>query len=878
MASTPETAGSEGERSAARRVARTHVRDKQTRLSVVYGELVAKWGITVGGLLVIIAVVGIMVFLVRVAVPLFAPGEMQRTLTHSLTPQEVAWINADEWQSTAIRVSADGRVGTFHIGTGRIIATSELDFGGETATAVSGTLRRDQVIFGFADGSVRFGTVGFEVTTTAQRNAPSAMERLDERDRYFDGRIYTQVQTGDYRTIRPFVEVAEPVEISDSAIVAIDYRAGGSVERPRFSFITVDAAGVSRISVTQVQRNLMTGQETLRTSTAELPQLPEGATVTSVLLGAAGDRAIIATDDGMLYRYDVRDANNPVLAEQRRVFADDVAVTALNFLNGEQALVVGSDRGDVDVFFRLLRPAAATEDGRELVRARVHRPQGAAILEITPSQRDKSLVTRDADGGVWVRQSTADRVLFEFERSGQTRVDAQTMMFPRADGVLLIGDDGTVDVWSFEPRHSAATFRTLFGRVWYEGYDAPTWAWQSTAASDDFEPKYSLVPLIFGTLKATVYAMLFAVPIALMGAIYTSEFVHRNVRSTIKPVMEMMESLPTVVLGFLAALVLAPFVEEWIAAVLLAFFALPAGLMLGAFLWQMLPPPVALRFDGIPKFLLMFAAIGLAATFAYRVGPIFEDVLFGGDFKAWVNGDFGTGTPFMFLILIPLSYLLVSFFFHRNLGHRYRDRVRSLDRASAGRLDFVRWIAFFGAALVVAWAAASVLTLLGFDPRGGVIDTYAQRNALVVGFVMGFAIIPNIYTLAEDALNSVPSHLRAGSLACGATPWQTAIWVILPTAASGVFSAVMFGMGRAVGETMIVVMATGNTPILDWNIFAGLRTLSANIAVELPEAVKDGTNYRVLFLCALTLFIMTFVINTFAELIRQRFRKRAFQL
>ena len=127
-------------------------------------------------------------------------------------------------------------------------------------------------------------------------------------------------------------------------------------------------------------------------------------------------------------------------------------------------------------------------------------------------------------------------------------------------------------------------------------------------------------------------------------------------------------------------------------------------------------------------------------------------------------------------------------------------------------------------------------------------------------------------------MNSVPGHLRSSSLACGATPWQTAMWVIIPTAMSGIFAAVMIGMGRAVGETMIVVMAAGNTPILDWNIFNGLRTLSANIAVELPEAVKDGTLYRMLFLAALTLFVMTFVVNTFAEIIRQRFRKRAFQL
>jgi phosphate transport system permease protein len=232
----------------------------------------------------------------------------------------------------------------------------------------------------------------------------------------------------------------------------------------------------------------------------------------------------------------------------------------------------------------------------------------------------------------------------------------------------------------------------------------------------------------------------------------------------------------------------------------------------------------------------------------------------------------------MFLILLPLSYILVAYTFRKTYGHVYRDKQRSLDRPAAGRLDFLRWLTFLAVAVAVSYAFASFLTLIGYDPRGGFVDTYQQRNALVVGFIMAFAVIPNIYTLSEDALNAVPSHLRAGSLACGATPWQTAMWVILPTAASGVFSAVMIGMGRAVGETMIVVMAAGNTPIMEWNIFSGLRTLSANIAIELPEAVKDGTNYRVLFLAALTLFVMTFVINTCAELIRQRFRKRAFQL
>jgi phosphate transport system permease protein len=312
--------------------------------------------------------------------------------------------------------------------------------------------------------------------------------------------------------------------------------------------------------------------------------------------------------------------------------------------------------------------------------------------------------------------------------------------------------------------------------------------------------------------------------------------------------------------------------------VLLGFFALPMGLMLGAFAWQMLPPGLALRLDGFPKFILMAASILLTAQVAVWLGPLFEAALFYGDFKAWTTGRIGTGTPFMFLILLPLSYLIVAWSFRKLAGHRYRAVLADRDRAAAGRIDALRWLAMLAAAMALSYTVATTLTALGYDPRGGFIDSYQQRNALVVGFIMAFAVIPNIYTLAEDALNAVPGHLRAASLACGATPWQTALWVVLPTAASGVFSAVMMGMGRAVGETMIVVMAAGNTPIMEWNIFSGLRTLSANIAIELPEAVKDGTNYRVLFLAALTLFIMTFVINTAAELVRQRFRKRAFQL
>jgi phosphate transport system permease protein len=426
--------------------------------------------------------------------------------------------------------------------------------------------------------------------------------------------------------------------------------------------------------------------------------------------------------------------------------------------------------------------------------------------------------------------------------------------------------------------HPETSWRTLFGKVWYEGYNEPTYTWQSTGATDAFEPKLSLVPLIFGTLKATFYSLLFAVPIALLAAVYTSEFLPYHARAKIKPCMEVMASIPSVVLGFVAALVLAPVVENWVAAMLLAFVVVPLGFVLGGFLWQLLTPSLSLRLQGMSKFAFMILVACCAISVSYRMGPIFERIFFEGNFGAWLNKDVGSAAPFMSLVLLPVTAWGVGVINSRYLMYNFSAYLRRLSFPYSALVDMARWLGTATVIAVLSYLMAFLLEMIGVDPRGSFVGTYVQRNTLVVGFAMGFAVIPLIYTLAEDALNAVPEHLRSASLGCGATPWQTAMWIVLPTAVSGVFSAIMIGMGRAVGETMIVVMSAGNTPLIDMNIFNGLRALSANIAVELPEAPKDATLYRVLFLTGLVLFAMTFVINTVAELIRLRFRKRAMQL
>ncbi|WP_032485148.1 ABC transporter permease subunit, partial [Yersinia pestis] len=177
------------------------------------------------------------------------------------------------------------------------------------------------------------------------------------------------------------------------------------------------------------------------------------------------------------------------------------------------------------------------------------------------------------------------------------------------------------------------------------------------------------------------------------------------------------------------------------------------------------------------------------------------------------------------------------------------------------------WLALWLGPSLAVWA-------LGQPLHEWLGDDYDQRNALVVGVAMGFALIPIIFSLAEDALFSVPPSLSQGSLALGATPWQTLLHVVLPSAYAGIFSAVMIGFGRAVGETMIVLMATGNSPIIGGSIFQGLRAMAANIAIEMPEAVVGSGHYRVLFLTALVLFCFTFLVNTLAEAVRLRLRER----
>jgi phosphate transport system permease protein len=465
-----------------------------------------------------------------------------------------------------------------------------------------------------------------------------------------------------------------------------------------------------------------------------------------------------------------------------------MTISSFEFLNGDISLLIGDTSG-------LLSQWSMVRDEQNhfsVVKLRSFKVSDAPIIAINPEQRRKGMLVADANGDIGIYNTTAERELIKEKVAGGK---PQGMaLSPRANAFILQSEDGKIHYWKVENEHPEVSMSSLWGKVWYESYPKPDYIWQSSSASNDFEPKMSLIPLVFGTIKASFYAMLVAIPLSLFGAIYTGYFMAPRIRQYVKPGIEIMGALPTVILGFLAGLWLAPFIEIHLTGIFALLMLVPLGVMIFAFAWQRVPKEIRHKIPEGWDAIVLIPVVIFSAWVAFQLSPAIEALCFNGDLRTWMNKEFGIG--------------------------------------------------------------------------------YDQRNTLVVGLAMGFAVIPMIFSIAEDAIFSVPGHLTTGSLALGATPWQTLTKVVLLTASPGIFSAIMIGFGRAVGETMIVLMATGNTPVMDWSIFQGLRTLAANIAVEMPESEVNSTHYRVLFFAALVLFMFTFVVNTLAEVVRQNLRQK----
>lgn len=852
-------------------------RGRTTRRGVRVAERAARVLISVAGIGTILAVATICLFLLWVVAPLFRTAEVEaaRIVAPTATDEPALLrLEVDEYRSLIWLAFADGSIAAKRVDDATTLERVT-PFGDARPTTAA--FHGDLALFGFPDGGLRFARIRFDARALAESEITAEQRALAPGARTTIGNeLFERTQQGDVRRQRLSVEL-EPAEAASnaSAVLLVDHASAGGTRR----CAALHADGSLLLHEWIEKTNLMTGETRLVGSEGRVPfsRIPGRGDPSHLVLAGGGTSLYLLWADGLTQRYDTRDLESLQLAEVVDVIeAPEGHLRAVSTLLGETSLVIGDDTGAASVWFPTKPDGASTSDRQVLTRVHELRGAAAPVTSIRASSRARMVAIGRENGAIEVFYATSARLLGSTGLPKNEPVTAVALA-PIDDGLVALGPGG---LWSadFDPRHPEAGLAAIFRPVWYEGYAAPEHVWQSSSGTDDFEPKLGLMPLVFGTLKATFYSLLFGVPLAILAAIYSSEFLNPKLRVPIKSSIEMMASLPSVVLGFLAAIILAPFVQSVVPTVIATFITIPFSLLCCAYLWQLVPARLALRWSDLQRLGLILLALPLGVGAAVLSAPRIEAWWFGGDFLRWLNGDGGSAFGGWLVLLLPVCVGVVVVVGGRVVGPRLRVISMDWSRASCARVDLLRFAVASVASFLLAAAVAAGLDSAGFDPRGSLIDTYVQRNALVVGFVMGFAIIPIVYTLAEDALNSVPGHLRLASLGCGATPWQTALRVIVPTAMSGLFSAVMIGLGRAVGETMIVLMAAGNTPVMDLNVFSGFRTLSANIATELPEAVADSTHYRMLFLAALTLFAITFLINTAAEVVRQRFRKRAFQL
>ncbi|MBE9564351.1 MAG: ABC transporter permease subunit [Proteobacteria bacterium] len=720
-------------------------------------DRVARYFVASGGISVIIAILLIFFYLLYVVVPMFGSAEIEESVSYTAPGEgKTLHLGLEEQGTIGVRFTDNGHIIFFRTDSGEIVLDESLDL---PASISSVSANLDLVVLGLENGSALAVRYKFDLSY------PDNVRTLTPRLEYPLGQELLLLDESEQALTQIVVQLNE-----DGAGIAAT---------------TID----NRLVATRYLREESFISGEITTELESRSELTSETGIISIALTPTLDHLYAAASGGTLTDYsldeDGFDGDN-----SKYYFKHEI--TRLQLLLGGSSLMVGMDNGEVQQWM-----SVRIDGGRELTFIRnfhankddASHTSTQAVTSIATEQQRKGFAVADSKGNITLYYSTSQRTLTNIN-TAETSIENMAWS-SRAQHLLVVDDKKQLHLYKVHNEYPEVSWDVLWGKIWYEGYDEADYIWQSSASTNEFEPKFSLMPLSFGTIKAAFYAMIFAVPIAILGAIFTAQFMAPRMRQTVKPSIEIMEALPTVILGFLAGLWLAPYVETHLAGIFTLLLILPAGFILCAWLWRFVPNKSV--FEGWEAMILIPVVLFLIWLSMTLSSPI-EMLFFDGDLRTHLSNEWGL--------------------------------------------------------------------------------SYDQRNALVVGLIMGFAVIPTIFSIAEDALFSVPQHLVRGSLALGATRWQTMTSVVLPAASPGIFSAIMMGFGRAVGETMIVLMATGNTPLMDMSIFQGMRTLAANLAVEVPEAEVFSTHYRVLFLAALILFLFTFVFNTLAEIIRHRLRQR----
>ncbi|HEX6591169.1 MAG TPA: ABC transporter permease subunit [Moraxellaceae bacterium] len=762
MQSQTPTAANAAAEELEKRARRRQIKDKLANLMI-----------GAGGMFVIVAIALIFFYLLFEVWPLFESAKVEKDRRYASAPA-TGFVDLDEYNSTGIRLTPAGTLEYFNVGDGKGIGEARLPLpAGVSITSVQhGAVTGGLIGVGLSNGRVLVLRSNYSVD--------------------YDGEGSRHVTPA---VSYPYGET--PLPLDDSGKPVQVFALTGSDDKLRLLGVNGERLVWNDYSAKSEEGGDGSGLEDESSEEEGAPKtwerskettIPLGGQPRFVQIGQDSRWAYVFTGDSDVAVINLKGEDGPALYQQ--LHAGGARITSVAALQGNISLLVGDEAGRISQWF-LVRDKESEIDKFSLTRIRSFTLGSAPITAIAPEPRRKGFVAGDEKGEVGVFYTTSERTLERLPvADGPVRGIG---ISPHSTGILVQSDKGS-SFLGMHSEHPDISMSSLWGKVWYESYPEPGYTWQSTSGSSDFEGKLSLVPLTYGTLKAAFYAMLFAAPLAICGAMYTAVFMAPSLRRKVKPAIELMQALPTVILGFLAGLWLAPTIETNLPGIFSLLIVTPIIILLCGYGWSRLPQDVRLRLPDGWAPVLLIAPILIAGWVSFELSRPIELAFFGGDVRHWLGAEAG----------------------------------------------------------------------LRFD----------QRNALIVGLAMGFAVIAPIFSIAEDALFAVPRHLTNGSLALGATQWQTLIRVVLPTASPGIFSALMIGFGRAVGETMIVLMATGNTAVMDWNIFEGMRTLSANVAVEMGEAEVGSTHFRVLFLSALVLFVLTFIVNTIAEVVRTRLRKK----
>jgi len=729
-----------------------------TDRSRLFKDRFAQFSITAGGIMVLIALLLIFFYLLYVVQPIFESAKVETRDSFGLNnAEQIVGLGVEEQTEVAFLLSKTGAVDFYSVEKqtfGKKLTSLPVTLDAKVSSFAKSAPFQGQYAYGLENGSAVIVVPKFLVTF------PNNKRKLTPRLDY------------------PLGELSLVVDEQGAAISQFAF--SHYEEKTAIVAQTVDKRVMFSSFV--AEENMFTGEIEWQ---VERTDLDIDGRIDQLLMSPDTTRTFVRTAN-QIYIYDTRFPSDVELIQVLAANEENANLVSAELLAGANSLMLANDNGEVSQWFEV-----NTDDGREYQKIRAFETTKQNKLDIFTEFYRRTFFTTSSNGELGLYYTTSEAKLWQGKVS-----DGAIENFaiaPRSNAALILADN-KLTVVDIHNEHPEVTWSALWQEVWYEGYPEPGYIWQSTSASDDFESKFSLVPISFGTIKAAMYAMLFAVPIALSAAIYTAYFMSSELRKVVKPTVEIMEALPTVILGFLAGLWLAPLIEEHLPAIVGLLIMLPLGIIATAYGWTKLPAGIRHRIPEGSHSILLIPVVLLIGWLAFAMSGAIELWMFDGNVRQYLTNELGM--------------------------------------------------------------------------------TFDQRNSLVVGIAMGFAVIPTIFSIAEDAVFSVPKHLSNGSLALGATQWQTLVSVVLLTASPGIFSAVMMGLGRAVGETMIVLMATGNTPIMDWSIFQGMRTLAANIAVEMPESEVGSSHYRILFLAAFVLFIFTFIFNTVAEFVRQQLRDK----